>query len=838
MAGSGTDPRGLTGADKRARAYHLFAEALDHQGEARDQFLLRECGGDLALRAEIDSLLLIATREIALTGALLAAPAGVAEDLAGQTVGHFRLTLRIGEGGMGVVYRAERTDGVQQSVAVKLISAAVGKAGQARFEREAQLLAQIEHPAVARLVDVGVEHGRAWIAMEFVNGLRIDDYCRAKELRAGDIVGLLTQLAAAVATAHRMLVVHNDIKPANVLVTAEGVPKLIDFGISRALQEANAASPGGPATLSVGRLFSPGFAAPEQINGGPITVATDVFGLGALAYRLLTGCSTFPDAVEPLDYMLAIAQRDVELPSRTALKAGRAVVARQLRGDLDAILCKALERDPARRYVSVEELQRDLKAYLSGRPVKARSATLPYRGSKFARRHRWGLGISVLAAVGLLVIGGIYAAQERRVDQALHAAARRGEFLQSLLKSANPRDGKRDATVADLLDQVADQVASQFSKEPLVAASMLELIANTDFNLGHLAQGLAVSDRQIELLRTNHGSPLDLADALSIRGELLISSGKDAEAQIPLREALTLVDTRRGAERQLARALDGLAKACQNVGNLDEAEALFQREIAVLAKIAKPLGAAAAFPYAGLGAIRHAQGRYAESVTYLAKALEIERAIFLPDHPDHPDLLDSEYNYAALLEANHQADQAEPLFRHLLEAYRRVMGPQNYETYGAQAGLAHDLLSLKRYPEAADEAHQAALGLSASVGENERWTMKAWDVFGLATCLAGNGEEGLRDIRRIRDLHLQQSGADSWLVMISNIHMGMCLVGLHRYAEAEPELLDTIESWEKTHDDRDNAIQDGIEALSDLYAATGRPQQADAWHHKILRDLQ
>jgi tetratricopeptide (TPR) repeat protein len=755
--------------------------------------------------------------------------------LAGKTYGHFRLTTRIGEGGMGVVYRAERTDGVQQSVAIKLISTIVGQAGRVRFEREAQLLAQIEHPAVARLVDAGVQDGRTWIAMEFVNGLRIDDYCRAKQLNGDEIVALLSQLAGAVAAAHRMLVVHNDIKPANVLVTADGVPKLIDFGISRALQEAGAALTGGPVTVGVGRLFSPGFAAPEQIDGGPITVATDVFGLGALAYRLLTGRSIFPDALEPLDYMLAITQREVELPSRAGQKDGHEVRARQLRGDLDAILCKALERDPARRYGSVEELQGDLGAYLAGRPVKARSAGVPYRLSKFAGRHVWGLGFSVLAAGALFIVGGIYAVQERRVDQALHAAARRGEFLQSLLKSANPRDGKRDATVADLLDQAADQVASQFSNEPLVAASMLELIANTDFNLGRFARGLEVSDRQINLLRSNAGSPLDLADALTTRGELLISSGKDAEAQIPLRQAVVLVDKRRGAERQLSRALDGLAKACQNVGDLGEAEALFQRELDVNATIGKPLGGAAGFPYAGMGAIRHTQGRYAESVVYMAKALEIAKQTFLPDQPDHPDLLDAEYNYAALLEANHQADTAEPIFRSLLEAYRRVLGPKHFETYGAQAGLAHDLLSLKRYQEAAEEAHQAAVGLSAIVGDNERWTKKAWDVFGLATCLEGNGEEGLRVLRRVRDLNIEVTGADSWLAMISNVHIGTCLVSLHRYAEAEPEILSTIESWAKTHDDRDNAIQDGYHALSDLYAATGRPKEAAVWQGKILR---
>jgi tetratricopeptide (TPR) repeat protein len=268
---------------------------------------------------------------------------------------------------------------------------------------------------------------------------------------------------------------------------------------------------------------------------------------------------------------------------------------------------------------------------------------------------------------------------------------------------------------------------------------------------------------------------------------------------------------------------------------LSEAEALFQREVDVNATIGKPLGGAAGFPYAGLGAIRHSQGRYAESVAYMAKALDIARETFLPDHPDHPDLLDAEYNYAALLEANHQADKAEPIFRSLLEAYRRVLGPQHFETYGAQAGLANDLLSLKRYQEAAEEAHQAALGLSAIVGENERWTKKAWDVYGLATCLAGNGEEGLRVLRRVRDLHIQLSGADSWLAMISNIHIGTCLVSLHRYAEAEPGILNTIDSWQKTHDDRDNAIQDGYHALSDLYAATGRQEEAAVWQNKISR---
>jgi eukaryotic-like serine/threonine-protein kinase len=466
VAGSRTDPDGLAGSGDRARAYQLFAEALDYEGELREQFLTHECGADLEFRAEVDALLNIATRDIALTGTLLASPGRYSEDLKGQTYGHFRLTVRIGEGGMGVVYRAERTDGVQQSVAVKLISTAVGHTGQLRFEREAQLLAQIEHPAVARLVDAGVERGRAWIAMEFVNGLRIDDYCRAKKLSMDDIVGLLTQLAGAVATAHRMLVVHNDIKPANVLVTAEGIPKLIDFGISRALQEAGAIGSGGPATVGVGRLFSPGFAAPEQINGGPVTVATDVFGLGALAYRLLTGRSTFPDAVEPLDYMLAISQRDVELPSRTALKAGHPLEARRLRGDLDAILCKALERDPARRYASAIDMQEDFQSYLTRRPVKARVQTFPYRAGKFVRRNTLAVSLASLLMVGLIIGATFVELQRHRTAQAREVATRRAEFIENLLASADPTSDKPNVTVAALLDSAAQELDHSWAASP------------------------------------------------------------------------------------------------------------------------------------------------------------------------------------------------------------------------------------------------------------------------------------------------------------------------------------------------------------------------------------
>jgi eukaryotic-like serine/threonine-protein kinase len=285
-AGAGTATPRL----ERAGVYRLFVDALEMQDDLREQFLERECHGDPESRADVDDLLRLARNDETATRALLPMPpAQQAEELLGRDYGRFRLMELIGAGGMGVVYRAERTDGVRQCVAIKLASRMVAAAARLRFESEAQMLARLEHPAVARLIDAGVDNGRAWIAMEFVGGERIDKYCRNRSLSIREIIKLVAQLADAVSAAHRLLVVHSDIKPANVLVTPEGTPKLIDFGIATATRAAVETNSSQAAEPPAARLFSPGFAAPEQINGEAVEAATDVFGLGALAYHLLTG---------------------------------------------------------------------------------------------------------------------------------------------------------------------------------------------------------------------------------------------------------------------------------------------------------------------------------------------------------------------------------------------------------------------------------------------------------------------------------------------------------------------------------------------------------------------
>ena len=275
----------------RRRAYEIFAAALDRAGEDRDAFVASACGDDAALRDEVYNLL-----RVALDGSvptLLLSGEAVAEppSQVGQQFGHFRLIERIGIGGMGIVYRAERIDGVPQSVAIKLLIGEMAGPDYARFQREAQILARLEHPAVARLVDTGTQNGRTWIAIEYVRGTRIDAYCDRRKVPTRQRVQLLIELTEAVAAAHRMLVVDRDIKPANVLVTEEGFPKLIDFGIGAVLPSADSDQLANP-----GRLFTPNYSSPEQVAGGPASVATDVLRAwsarlpAALRHSTVSGC--------------------------------------------------------------------------------------------------------------------------------------------------------------------------------------------------------------------------------------------------------------------------------------------------------------------------------------------------------------------------------------------------------------------------------------------------------------------------------------------------------------------------------------------------------------------
>jgi non-specific serine/threonine protein kinase/serine/threonine-protein kinase len=375
-----------------AQVNAVFAEAVELPAEGRAAFLTTACAGDAALRVEVEALL----ASDAQASGFLETPAVAPREAVGpgSRIGSWQLEALIGRGGMGSVWAARRVDGAyQQKAALKLVRAGLdddvlGK----RFLAERQILARLEHPRIARLLDGGTTaEGAPWLAMEYVDGERIDAFCATRRLSTEARLRLFLEVCQAVSYAHHHLVVHRDLKPANVLVKPDGTPMLLDFGIARLLDAAGR-SAASELTRQSGHAMTPAYASPEQIRGEPVSTASDVFSLGVVLFQMLTGRVPFgASAVSPESVVKAVLDEEPERPSKV-------VPAAHLAADLDSVILKALEKDPARRYASVDLLAEDLRRFLGGQPVEAFAATFLYRAAKLVRRNR-----ALSVALGLFV---------------------------------------------------------------------------------------------------------------------------------------------------------------------------------------------------------------------------------------------------------------------------------------------------------------------------------------------------------------------------------------------------------------------------------------------------
>ncbi len=432
-----------------ARLKEVFHAVRELPSAARDGFLARECGSDQQLREKVEALLKSdGTSETFLAdpSAQLVADAFNAApepSVAGRMIDRYRIIREIGRGGMGAVYLAERADDeYQKQVALKLIKRGMDTDSVLRhFRNERQILAGFDHPNIARLLDGGTsDDGLPYFVMEFVEGLPIDEYCDTHALSIAARLQLFREICAAVSYAHRHLVIHRDIKRSNILVTAEGVPKLLDFGIAKILQEDGAPL----ATLTGQRLMTPEYASPEQARGERVTTASDVYSLGVVLYELLTGQSPYRLTTRTsAEISHAISNQQPERPSTVSrgasfqLAASRDLKSRAtaLRGDLDNIVLMALRKEPERRYQSVEQFAEDIRRHLENRPVLARKDTSGYRATKFVRRNKTAL--TAAAVVLLVLVGGIIAtswqAQKARATQA--RAERRFHDVRELANS-------------------------------------------------------------------------------------------------------------------------------------------------------------------------------------------------------------------------------------------------------------------------------------------------------------------------------------------------------------------------------------------------------------------
>jgi eukaryotic-like serine/threonine-protein kinase len=650
-----------------------------------------------------------------------------AAGLAGQVVGSYTLVSLIGQGGMGSVWLAERTDGrFERRVAVKFLNLAlVGRANEERFKREGAILGRLSHPNIAELLDAGVTStGTPYLVLEYVDGKHIDVYCDEKQLDISARSRLFVAIAGAVGHAHANLIVHRDLKPSNVLVSKDGEVKLLDFGIAKLLS--GEGQDGNPTQLTVqaGQAMTPEYAAPEQVTGAPVTTSTDVYALGALLYVLLTGQHPTGSATRShADLVKAIVDTEPRRPSEvvTSIEVNDQTVAdiasrrtttpeklrRLLRGDLDTIVTKALKKNPQERYSSVSAFADDLIRYLKSEPISARPDTLRYRAVKFVRRNRALVALSAFAA--LAVIGGTIAtmmqARTARVQrdfayQQLKRSQEHDEFLDFLLSDAVPSD--KSFTVAELLSRAEQLVMKEHAANPVRRADLLMWIGSDYSARDQTAKGRQLAEQAYQLTRGLDDPSVRarasctlaycLAEADDLkRAEALTQEGLGELPNDPRYALDRAFCLRTGSEiaQDSGRARDGIAR-------LEEAQRIVEQSPLAtdVVRMITWLDLAGAYSAAGRDSQALAAFQKAESLLTVLGLGETRTAITLYN------------NWALALDQMGLPIEAEKIQRRLLDIGRES-NAEDAITPSILNNHAKVLYRLNRLDEAADYSAQA-----------------------------------------------------------------------------------------------------------------------------------
>jgi serine/threonine-protein kinase len=690
------------GAARWDRIEQLFYEALALSAAERTQFLDRECSGDAALRAEVESLLAFSGKTLQeLRKPVEEAAHDLASKEAEQQIGPYRLIRLIGEGGMGQVYLARRADKLyEQEVAIKLMHAGLKQAQSmlSRFSAERQILANLNHPNVARLLDAGItSDGAPYLVMEYIAGTRIDEYCRVNQLPPKEILKLFLPVCSAVEYAHKNLVVHRDIKPANILVTPGGVPKLLDFGIAKLLDPDSDDAP----TITAERMMTPEYASPEQVRGDHVTTSTDVYALGILLYELLTGERPFRlESRSPMEVVQVICEQQPQPPSLVA----RAHVAGQtshnasrLDRDLDNIVLMAMRKEPSRRYVSVSALSADVQAYLSGYPVQARTDHWSYRSGKFVLRHKAAVAAAAVVAISLVAFSVAMGMMAKRANQARLTAERETQFLNSIFQAATPDESRGKAIMArDLLDQGTKRIDVELADQPALQATMLDNVGRAYSALGLYPQAQLLLQRAFDIRRRVNGTQsLDTASTGEALGTVIRLQNQFKEAEPLFRDALAVREKHLGSHDVLvAESLDFLGECLYLQDRLAEAEPLLRRALAIQRSTSNA-GAASTENYLAL--LLERTGNFPEAAGLLREAVQITEKTIGPDSPDY---LISLHDYAGALIDSGNLDEAEATERRVLALREKVSGPNHPDIFYPLNNLGFILLEKGQWREA------------------------------------------------------------------------------------------------------------------------------------------
>ncbi|MBX3477774.1 MAG: serine/threonine protein kinase [Brevundimonas sp.] len=653
-----------------ARIEAVLDEALDVEPVERDALVRNRLGDDPALERE--ALSLLAAAETSSDFLTIPPASPVTEFESGARFGAWRITAPLGVGGMGEVYLVERADGeYRQQAALKLMRP-LPTAYWSRFQAERQILAELEHPGVARLLDGGLSaDGRPFMVLEYVDGAPIDIWAARNGADIRRKVALILETCEATAHANAKLIVHRDIKPSNILVTEDGRARLIDFGVARLLAPAVGAWTETPVSIE--------YAAPELLEGAAATVMTDVYGLAATLYELLSGRAPIRVDGEPI--ALAVRKVADEVPPRLASQVTAGFGQKALIHDLDAILAKALRKEPAARYATVDAFAADLRDALEGRPVAARAGERGYAMRRFVRRRRWP--IAAAAAVMLSLTGGLGLAldqaqrAERERDAALREQARMEavqQYLYFMLRNA-AETGGADPNAEQILDNAAAQVLAQFEADPARGGPVVRSLGELYFYLNDYEAAEPLLTR---LMTARGVDPAIVASAAYDLAQVkLRQSDPDAAARfLAQAQRFWAADPERWRS-QLVDSRLGEARLLRDQGKVEEAVALLQANLPARLAISGVNHRDTGAHYNDLGVMLAAAGRNDEAIPMFRSALGVWEATGLSQGPDALNTLN---NLAALEVLSGRPDRAEPLFAQAVEVRRRM--------YGASAATA------------------------------------------------------------------------------------------------------------------------------------------------------
>ncbi|MBC7842383.1 MAG: serine/threonine protein kinase [Gemmatimonadaceae bacterium] len=835
----------------------LFDAALGLPETVRESFIDESTSHDPGLAAELRALL----SAHALSDSVFVSPVHLDRDQLshrwiGARLGAYEIGAQIGSGGMGTVHEAVRADDqYRQRVAVKFLNrSAEGGVAVRRFRAERQMLASLQHPNIASLVDGGVTpDGLPYFVMEYIDGEPITRWCDSRNLGIAARLNLFGQVCAAVRAAHQKLIVHRDLKPGNILVTTDGAVKLLDFGIAKLMRDERTLEL--PTATQVGhRAFTPEYAAPEQLRGTAVDTTADVYALGVVLYELLAGQRPFDLHGKSLAEMERIvcdqpaqrpssvlgAERWRALSERSPARARRAI-----EGDLDAVVMMALRKEPERRYPSVDALARDVTQHLEQQPVQARPDSLGYRVRKFVRRRQLETIAGIVAVVSL--VGGTAAAvrqarlaeiqrlvataESARATEQSARAAEVTKFLTTMLNSSNPEAFGKDVTMRTVLDSAVMRADSaKLSPEletevrGIMGGAYLALgeldIAERQFGLVMAARrrtapdgdyGTAVTYSQLSLVEETR-SNLVAADSLLHRAELLFERFPHAD------------------RREESTALENRARVLYQLGKVPDAIALMRKSLALGAQYFAADDSARAPSFANAAVIFSEAGELPAADSFSLRGIESAKRAHGMNHP----MVANAYSIrAGILEMQNRMDESTAAYLETLAIKRRLLGPQHISYATTAVNYTDHLMRSEKWREAANMAREILALRGKSLDESSYPVQGCLMHLGRALAHLDSAKAGERLVREVRALREKSLPAGHWLLASADGALGEVIALDGRYAEAERLLLSAESRVREARGVESGPVADQRKRLVALYKRWGRAAEAAAWQARL-----